>query len=139
MRLTKHGYGKIFPHPESQVEFLIENSTYISSMPRPYEKPELVPFSTASPQQGLGRGQCETGFGYNSGNCTTGWIAYKTCTSGPWAANANCDLGANASSTTYRQCCTGGTPSISNLACTSGVDAGKSCSTGTNYLNYNCS
>jgi len=108
-------------------------------MPRHYERPALVPFSTSCTQQGLGRGQCETGFGANTGNCTTGWIAYKTCTSGPWAANNACDTGANAASTTYRQCCTGATPTISNTSCTTGAVAGKACGLGTDYGQYDCS
>jgi len=104
-----------------------------------YEKPELVPFSASCTQVGMGRGSCETGFGYNSQNCATGWIAYKSCSNGPWAANAQCGTGTNASSTTNRQCCTGGTPAISNLKCTSGATAGGSCSMGTDNTQYDCS
>jgi hypothetical protein len=104
-----------------------------------YEKPELIPFSTACAPVGLGRGQCETGTNYNSGNCATGWIAYKSCSNGPWAANAQCSTGTNASSTTYRQCCTGGTPTITNTKSTSGGTAGASCSMDTDYSQYDCS
>ena len=104
-----------------------------------YEKPELIAFSSASGPVGLGRGQCETGFGANTGSCTTGWIAYKNCTNGPWAANNSCNTGASASSTTYRQCCTGGTPAISNASCTTGDLAGKACGIGTDFGQYDCS
>ena len=97
------------------------------------------PVRHADHAAGPGAGQCEIGFGYNSGNCVTGWIAYKSCTSGPWAANANCDLGVNASSTTNRQCCTGATPTISNTNCATGAVAGKACSLGTDYGQYDCS
>jgi len=104
-----------------------------------YERPDLILFSTECAPPGLGRGQCQTGFGYNSQNCTTGWIAYKSCTSGPWAQNAGCSTGASASSSTNRQCCTGGTPAISNANCVSGATAGKACGAGTDYSQYDCS
>jgi hypothetical protein len=105
----------------------------------PYERPDLISFSTDCAHPGFGRGQCETGPSGLATDCTTGWIAKTTCTSGPWAANAKCNTGTLASSTTNRQCCTGGTPAISNLKCTSGDYAGNTCGAGLNYSQYDCS
>jgi hypothetical protein len=87
----------------------------------------------------MGRGQCDTGFGYSSGNCTTGWIAYKSCSNGPWAKNTGCSTGDTPNNTANRQCCLGSTPAISNLKCTSGAMAGGSCVMGTNYSQFDCS
>jgi len=115
-----------------------------------YEKPTLVSFSDQAVPIGLGRGECNTGTDASTGNCKTGYAAYKDCVDGGYAnasascatgsSGQGCSTGSTAEATpTSTQCCSGGGPEITNASCYTGAYAGKACSSGTYLTTMKCS